>query len=396
MYPNDSFFSVWRNNYLKDQILYHLKLYRENYCKRFITLKEFRDYRYASYIVDLNYGINEIFSKADIPASVETLTISSDIELPLSENIIPDTVRTLKFINYNYPVSKKTFPSTIKSLIVSSFFNQYLDPGILPSSLTHLELGDSYNQPLLPNAIPPTVTTLKFGTEYSNGSYRQIISPNVIPNSVTFLSIGFEYISLYQLSIPTSVTRLHLYGTTDQPISPGQIPNSVKILKLKCFNKPILKKAIPESVTKLSLYEPFAQPAPFSKDIIPKSVTSLSISNIDLLTFKSIPKSVVKLKLGNKHSNNRQKQVLKPLVRSKPSILQKVLHHSNSDVNSMETLIPPSVKTLVLNLNIKLVPHSISTSITSLRFGFGFEENIYQHIQLQHSNLKMHFMIGPI
>ncbi|KAM9964220.1 hypothetical protein ACTFIW_005881 [Dictyostelium discoideum] len=241
------FFKIWRNLYIRNQIINHLEIFREN---KEVTIESKNDLltnKYRDYFLKIIYQGSEILYDNDLPECVEFLEIVNDFEID-NENKLP-------------LISLKNPPSSLKTLQITSGSRRNMN---------------SY--PL--NFFPDSITTLKF----SGTDNRQFL-PHTFKSSsnITSISFSFWYNFPFEInSLPSGIKELNFFKFSkfDQEFKLNQIPESLTTLKLPIYySHPISK----EFIQSLPLLETL---------FLPKSYDSLeyeflkSIKNINF--FKPI------------------------------------------------------------------------------------------------------------
>lgn len=110
-------------------------------------------------------------------------------------------------IYYKHYPSLKQLPSTLKTLILQSEYNEPLD--YLPNGLEHLFLGDMFNQEI-DNKLPDSLLTLDLG-----GSFNRNVDH--LPPHLTGLRLTGDFNQSID-HLPNSITKLLLRDAMVQPI----------------------------------------------------------------------------------------------------------------------------------------------------------------------------------
>ncbi|KAN0048058.1 hypothetical protein ACTA71_002450 [Dictyostelium dimigraforme] len=302
---NQLFYKIWRNIYLKNEILFHLRLYNK-YLKQsfYFSIYRIPNYKYKSYLNKIqlhSYKVNEnepiepfLYSISEIklsfqhlriskfnesiPTSVNTFRIVWDIFSPLSNttNIsLPQSITFLEF-GCNIEIVKHFIPNGVKTIIFTNGFDQPFTNGVLPSSVTSIDFGYSFNQSLKGDWIPTNIESIKFGDKFDQ-PYEDI--KTFLPKSITSLILPKRYdlkslssslalssssssfssssssSSSSSFSLPTSHSFNKNYQLLDS------IPNSFKILIFNdSFDESIGENDIPNNVKSIIFGREFNKP----------------------------------------------------------------------------------------------------------------------------------------
>ncbi|EAL69852.1 hypothetical protein DDB_G0275143 [Dictyostelium discoideum AX4] len=215
---NDIFLKIWRNLVIRNEILYHLRLYNKHFNSQPYRTKKIEDilnYKYKEYfnhvlifgtdnendtieLLPLPHGIKylslfklklSLFNENTIPTSVDTICFR---KMKFDKNnVIPNSVKTIIIDDDCGPLKAGILPPSITSIQFNGVYNKNpLEVGFLPSSVISIDFGDSFNQSLKGNWLSSNIKSLKFGNEFS-----QPISDinNFLPKSLTSLNLPSKY-----------------------------------------------------------------------------------------------------------------------------------------------------------------------------------------------------------
>ncbi|KAF2071414.1 hypothetical protein CYY_007258 [Polysphondylium violaceum] len=316
------FYKLWRNHYIRGQIVRTLYPLPMCYVHHEGTLEPDT---IPQHFQNIFLGISCSFpiSPLSIPSRVTKLVFSVDFDYAL-DGCIPSSVTHLAFNRrYIHPIGSKVIPKSvthlvlpfkldtqitvipngITNLVFNLDFNQKFQPGFIPNSVKKLYFGKSFNQPLIKGCIPKSVVKLHLGQ-----NFKQDLKGGVIPESVEHLTLSSFYNkSLGPGVLPVYLKYLDVGNHYIKPVKQGDIPNGVLTLKIAGN---IQKGSIPNSVTSLHIYpqtkiEVGAIPSNVKtlfygsnvlpEHLIPASVQEVHFQNhqiISRITEQSIPKSV--------------------------------------------------------------------------------------------------------
>ncbi|KAM9971779.1 hypothetical protein ACTFIW_011762 [Dictyostelium discoideum] len=242
------FWKVWRNFFLKNEILFHQRLYNLYSSFEFNDLKSLLNFQYREYLQNIRFSFY-----FDEPLSI--------INFKNNNNIFPNSVKKITFgYSFNQAINQYSFSPN-------------------SSSLTSLEFGESFNQDIQINSLPPSLTCLKFGKNFNCP-----LSLGVLPLSgnLKSISFGLSYNQPIQY-IPNGVEKLKIGGNSvynnvnnnnKNNNKINKYPNSIKIFKFdKYFNDIIMVGTIPNSVLKVKFGVQFNRE--ISMEQIPLSVTEI-------------------------------------------------------------------------------------------------------------------------
>ncbi|KAM9961616.1 hypothetical protein ACTFIR_004470 [Dictyostelium discoideum] len=234
------FFKVWRNSYIRYQIFQHLRLYNIHKNEITLTNEQLEKYKYLNYcrsIYLVSDKIDSSFLKDKLPDSVEHLSFVYYFNQPI-----------LNIIDFNF---NSNYHCNLKSITFGYDFNQEIKETALPRSLESLKFGRLFNQELSETSFKNQINlkSIEFGAKFNNKG--KPIKVGVFPKSIESLKFGFHFNSFFDAR---------------------SLPNGLKLIELGS-----------------NYYQDLNQ-----EDILPRSLTSLSLSNeykipITLKTIKSLP-----------------------------------------------------------------------------------------------------------
>ncbi|KAM9980874.1 hypothetical protein ACTFIY_003169 [Dictyostelium cf. discoideum] len=378
------FKKVWGNIFIRDQILFHLRIYNNHNNSFDIKRNNISTYKYKNYfnnvkLLSFNGSYDQRNSNCyPIPQIVEKIEMRCS-DIILGDHWIPDTCKYIIFSHFNQKLTRNIIGSSLTSIDFGNQFNQSLsdtngEPW-LPRSLKYLTFGKLFQHSIHRDEIPPSLTSLILDPKY-----KGVIQYGSIPKSVTTLHYSFDpkdgSNKLDSTSIPGGTTSLEFDSFFNQTIEKGMIPHNVTSLKFGFCNSIINSNSLPISIKTLHLG---SNENSFPQDVLPPTITNLSaytFSNIKIL-----PKTIQKLnimnfnppsQLGN-HSfyflknltslNLNAKQVDLTNVKFPPTITKLTLIVSD-DFEFNNVLLPNNLKKLKLHdfnqpINVGDLPSSI-------------------------------------
>ncbi|KAN0022895.1 hypothetical protein ACTFIU_005636 [Dictyostelium citrinum] len=322
------FRQVWRNIVIKNQILFHLRLYNIHANKKvFLTPIQLIDYKFKGYLQSmvLNYhndndddddedsydsdidddddsysdggncsssggssdiegGIgssgNSINNGISNSSSSSILSNSSLLALSMIRvNSLPEGLKSIEFEKEYNVIQDRLLPPSITSIRFSYGFNQRIAKGVISDNVISITFGDSFNQSLDGNWLPKQLKHLQFGHKF-----QQHIKIGQLPPSLTSLVLD-----------PRSYKGV---------IEIGSIPDSVKTLDYKfnsCSNQESISfNPIPKSITRLVFDSEFNQNIKANDISSNYNLTSIHFGehfNSDI-GIKSLPNSIREIKFG--------------------------------------------------------------------------------------------------
>ncbi|KAN0039200.1 hypothetical protein ACTA71_001394 [Dictyostelium dimigraforme] len=311
------FFKIWKNNVIKNEILFHLRLYNVHFNQESVfTIKELSNYKYKNYLnrividgKDMNgsdveeitepfpYGISRIiFSHFSLKhlKFYETTIPTTVVEFHFwyceinKANLLPPGVKHIKINGGS--LKKDVLPNSIETIEFDGY-DLPLEKGDLPSSVTSLSFGYGFNQSLAGNWLPPNIKSLKFSNDGFNQPIEEI--ERYLPKSLTCLDLPkgynghglkifnqdyFDYLEFKKNLANGKIESQSINYTFNQPIEKKVLPNSLTTLSFGDeFNQPIEKEVLPNSLTTLSFGFYFNQP--IKKGTLPNSLKTLSFGN---------------------------------------------------------------------------------------------------------------------
>ncbi|GAM24764.1 hypothetical protein SAMD00019534_079390 [Acytostelium subglobosum LB1] len=290
-------------------------------------------------MVSLTFAGKTIVEFSEMLTSVKGVIVGLNIDSPLDKPLTPGLI-----------------PKTVKTLDIGSRYIHLLEPGVIPASVTQLNL--DYRQKLEPGFIPASVTNLKLQ------SYSEDLDVDVLPASITKLFLGNSYNKpLPPGVLPANLVKLHLGLCYRVPMENISLPKSCRKVRLGYANnlKPF---AIPPHVTQLAAHFP-----PLVEDIIPPSVTKLSIESNSSLEAGSIPVSVEYLRFGTAFHEEIA-----------PGTIPNSVTNINLGVtfNNAINNLPDSILYLRMssNFNQPLSPGDLPARLETLIFGSEFDQEL--------------------
>ncbi|KAN0035757.1 hypothetical protein ACTA71_005048 [Dictyostelium dimigraforme] len=376
-YNDVNFFKIWKNNYLKQKIIYYLKISNQLYRSIFFNCNDFIKVENKEFIKHLIIGFNDplknYFNK--LPNSITTLELGGKFNQQIRENQLPSSsITTLVFgEDFNQSIRKKNIiPSSVTKLIFRRSYNKPFSSESLPCSIKTIKFGDSFNQEIKCGDIPSSITDLSFGYSFNN-------SLNNLPISIEHLSILHCFNRRIELGNCLSLTELKFdkYNKFNQVIEPGDLPISLKRLTLgDSFNQKLIIGSLPPQLEYLSFGLEFNQPLSDDDDggggVLPNSIQTLYFGNKFSQPLKPncLPKSLKKLVgIGNLKLESEN-------VLNKLNLLTE-LDLGNYDHPIDNNFLPPNLKSLNLGiLNQCLIKGSLPNSITFLDMGLFYNHRI--------------------
>ena len=191
-------------------------------------------------------------------------------------------------------------PTSLNSGSIHGRFDQPLPPSVLPHGLRFLALSDWHNQPLQRLSLPASITVLHLGRDW-----KAPLSPAILPSALRVLvfnslSSAFNQ-PLYPGVLPATLRVLVLSERYNQPIGLGVLPDGLLQLSLgRVFNQPLQPGWAPSSLDTLILS------ACYDRPLLPGCLPSvrslvLGLYNFQPLTPGVIPEGVRLLKLSVLH-----------------------------------------------------------------------------------------------
>ncbi|KAM9964564.1 hypothetical protein ACTFIW_004334 [Dictyostelium discoideum] len=346
------FEKVWKNIYIKNNILFHLRLYNIHLNRKlYMTYDSLLNYKYSSYINSIEYDYNERenLSFGLLPSNLEELEFQYEFSATLYENSIPNTVKTIIF---------------------SESFNQALNKNIIPQSVTSIKLGDEFDQPF----INKRSTNCKEEEDDDDDNDEGTVNKESwIPEGIKHLEFGNGFSQdikisdqLYSKNSLKSLILEHDYGGV---IEYGAIPNSVTTLSRE-FNSEMNSRDFN------------------AKKDIGGSITSIQFDNCfnQVITPNQFSNNIFSIKFGNDFNQELHSPLETTVL---PKNLTSLTMGSSYDKEFNENSLPKQLKVLILGnrFNRKLNKEMIPSTLESIKFGAKFNQTLPNDLFL-HTNLK--------
>ncbi|KAN0031296.1 hypothetical protein ACTA71_010385 [Dictyostelium dimigraforme] len=300
----DKFLIIWRNITIKNEILYHLRIYNIH-SNTIFEIGEISIYKYGSYLERIKIEMNEFYIRKEvqtIPYGIKEIEIICYSVEQLSifvENPIPSSVHTVKFKGLKCINDFSFLPSSVETIQFCNNHNQPFKVGDLPSTITSIEFGNSFNQSLQGDWLPSAIKSIRFGDcfiqpieefyQFLPKSLTALILPNwyrdenlqqqfnftpsfnenqefSIPPLISFRTrFSDRNFSLNSNSIPKAVTILKFTYRFSQTIEANRIPCSVKTIVFgHCFDSKIKENSLPINLSTIKFGSNFNQSFDFS------------------------------------------------------------------------------------------------------------------------------------
>ncbi|KAN0034516.1 hypothetical protein ACTFIV_001036 [Dictyostelium citrinum] len=308
------FQKVWGNIVIRNEILFHLRLYNRHWEKEIsLSLKEVFQYKYRNYLDDLqlkerkfekkstNEEINDeplerfpqsnirslylneeydLFYKKMIPPSVASIHFGWYFEGGIGKGMFGDNITSLTFSGpfFNEELSCLWLPKYLTSLKLDIGFQKDIKKGQLPNTLVSLLLHPEYKGFIIPGSIPDSVTTLchKFNSHLN----RDSVSVKKIPISTTTLVLDEDFNQPIRVGdIPQNVTNLSFGKSFSSSIGPNSLPKSTRILSLGKFKDSVDHNILQENLISIDFGEYFNRPLFSNMFSFSKSITTIIFGN---------------------------------------------------------------------------------------------------------------------
>ncbi|KAM9997083.1 hypothetical protein ACTFIZ_001988 [Dictyostelium cf. discoideum] len=345
------FFKVFRNCFLFNEILKHVRLYDIHKSKSYsINLKDSKYKDYIKYIFDFKF-------------SMENQNILSNFKELIK----------LKFIeDFNKILRVNSIPNTIKIIKFNKFFQQPIELGVLPTSLEYLSFHCFYNDLKFTstrNLLPNSITTLIFDND-EKGVFRSGCGCFLDLNSNDNDSL-----------LPNSLTKLNLPNNFNTKLNVKSLPNSITSLKFGIYNEPLEENVLPDNLIELTM-------VCFNRDFNENTFTNCKqINKLILKRFNqkisgtnSLPNSLTHLDLEsfNQSIIDDRNNCLLPNNLKYLDITY--YNNNNNNNNNNNLLLPNSIETLIIN-KINLFP-LFPNSLTSLTMSYETKGYIFKLLSL--------------
>ncbi|GAM22597.1 hypothetical protein SAMD00019534_057720 [Acytostelium subglobosum LB1] len=291
-----------------------------------------------------------------LPTGVIKLTFGYTFDQPLLSGTLPDTLAFLKLGDeFDRALRPGDLPQSLRFLMFGRCFNQHIGPNILPSNLLTLHMGQRFGKPVLPGYLPSTLKEFKnYAYFWDDEEDGHVDVPPLVPGC-----------------LPEGLASLMV--KTHQPLQLGLLPNSMSIVQLiGNFNSKIEIGMLPLSLTTLSLGDEFRQP--LEPGTLPPNLSYLSIGRgfSEPLRAGVLPANLYCLTVHLSLEHVVEPYALPDNLRvfindgmGMPPVLPDSL--SIMYISNVKTIIPPFVKSLVINSNSLEIP-TIPPSVESVYF----------------------------
>ncbi|EAL70367.1 hypothetical protein DDB_G0274949 [Dictyostelium discoideum AX4] len=354
------FKKIWGNMVIRDQILFHLRIYNNHNNSFDIGINNFSTYKYRNYfnnirLFDLNGYENQRYSNwYPMPQIAENIEMDCS-DIILVDHWIPDTCKSITLIDFDQQLTRNMIGNSLTSIDFSDEFNQSLSDTngipLLPRTLKSLTFGKSFQHSIHRDELPPSLTSLIL-----DPNYQGIILYGSIPKSVTTLDYSFDSKrgtnKLDSTSIPGGTTSLEFDSFFNQTIEKGMIPHNVTSLIFKSGNHKLEPNSLPISIKTLHLGR--------NKDnaaLFPPTITNLSMNAFS--DIQILPKTIQTLKIMNFTTRNPHLHSL-DFFKNLTSLKLNV-----SQIDLTDVKFPPTISKLVLTvsdefeLNDSLLPNNL-------------------------------------
>ncbi|EAL70211.1 hypothetical protein DDB_G0274637 [Dictyostelium discoideum AX4] len=355
------FKKFWGNMIIRDQILFHLRIYNNHNHSFDIRRNNISTYKYRNYfnnvkLLDSDGYKNQRNSNCyPMPQIVENIEMRCS-DIILGEHWIPDTCKSITFIDFDQQLTRNIIGNSLTSIDFGNEFNQSLSDtnGIpwLPRTLKSLTFGKLFQHSIHRDEIPPSLTSLLLDPKYQG-----VILYGSIPKSVTTLHCYFDSkdgtCKFDSTSVPGGTTSLEFDYFFNQTIEKGVISNNVTSLKFGSGNHKLEPDSLPISIKTLHLGR--------NKDYsaqLPPTITNLSIH--ECLEVFLLPKTIQTLKIMDfttrSHPHLHSLYFFKNLTSLKLNV---------SQIDLTDVKFPPTISKLVLTvsdefeLNDSLLPNNL-------------------------------------
>ncbi|KYQ91642.1 hypothetical protein DLAC_07417 [Tieghemostelium lacteum] len=201
--------------------------------------------------------------------SYRNLTLESQFSLKSKPGSIPEGVEVLKNFVNSGPLSIDMLPNTITTLKFSNYYSTPIEPGVLPKSLKTLILSSNFRDKIEMGSLPMYLTTLDLG------GFNEELPVGLLPQSLKNLK----------------------FGGFDKPIQPGSLPNSIEVLLMgNAFTKKLQPNTLPTSLRYLEFGNHFNKK--FLPNVLPQQLRSLTLGNNYIKPLIHLPPSLQSLKAG--------------------------------------------------------------------------------------------------
>ncbi|EFA74916.1 hypothetical protein PPL_11950 [Heterostelium album PN500] len=120
---------------------------------------------------------------------------------------------------------KYGLPTTIKTIMFHSSFNEKLVRGSLPSSLEVVDFGDNFDQEIPPGVLPEGLLVFTI----NNRHYQHEIQPGVFPSSIKTINLINYSMPIKAGVLPTNLDNLRYTYGVERPL---ELPKSLKYLEI--------------------------------------------------------------------------------------------------------------------------------------------------------------------
>ncbi|KAM9965389.1 hypothetical protein ACTFIW_005205 [Dictyostelium discoideum] len=292
------FKKVWGNIFIREQILFHLRIYNNHNHSFDIKINNISTYKYRNYFNNVKLlSFNGFYDQRNsncysMPQNVEKIEMDCSFII-LVDHWIPDTCKSIKFLHFNQQLTRSIIGNSLTSIDFGNDFNQPLsdtngEPW-LPKTLKYLTFGKLFQHSIHRDEIPPSLTSLILDPKYQG-----VIQYGSIPKSVTTLHYSFDSkgdAKLDSTLIPGGTTSLEFGLFFDQTIKKGMIPHNVTSLKFRFGDCLIKPNSLPISIKTLHLRSDQI----FLQKVFPQAITNLSANTFS--DIKTLPKTIQKLKI---------------------------------------------------------------------------------------------------
>ncbi|EAL73110.1 hypothetical protein DDB_G0269042 [Dictyostelium discoideum AX4] len=311
-YNYSLFQKVWGNIVIRNEILFHLRLYNSHWGKEIcLSLKEVFQYKYKNYLDNLQLKERKFEKKKnhqkepnkdnddddeedDEPlekfpqSNIRSLYLNEEYDLfykkmippsvtsGISKGMFGDNITSLSFSGpfFNEELSCVWIPKYLKLLKLDIGFQKDIKKGQLPNTLVSLLLHPDYKGVIMLDSIPESVTTLAYN--FNSHSNRDSLSCKKIPFSTTTLVLDDDFNQPIRVGdIPQNITNLSFGKSFSSSIGPNSLPKSTRILSLGKFKDSVDHNILQENLISIDFGEYFNRPLFSNMFSFSKSITTI-------------------------------------------------------------------------------------------------------------------------
>jgi len=395
----DLFFFIWRNTYLKKQIIHNIINPSGEMIEHSKRIQS------TSTTLLINEPKSSMgYMKRNIRLATTNIIVDPRILTFVKTSIHNDVAELLNNKSngiYHVHIKSKKIPLDVNHLIWT--MNNTIPSGYLDKyrQLKSISFFNDFNQPILEKSIPDSVTCLRFGYDfqmdleflsfpsnlkelYLNETYYKVIKPNVLPRTLQIFQTLYKSNGNNDFSfLPSSCDHLILIlpNLKYQHLDLTLVPSTVKYIKLIDTNK--TKPGYGPNLSKI-IYSSSISCFTIQHNIETDSVQLHKIdsnNNCNTISTSVVPAAVVNQEIKRINESINLHVMVKEANIKPNSLIHSIKSIEFSDEFNQTILpntFPDSVETIIFgkDFNQSFLENTLPRNLKKLVFGYQFKKPI--------------------